>query len=83
MSSDRLAAWKSLNKAGITMYVGMALYRAGSISTSDPGWALNTNNLAKQSAKAQSLGYTGYILYNTAAIMNPNAAMVQELANLQ
>ncbi|MBR1524574.1 MAG: family 10 glycosylhydrolase, partial [Lachnospiraceae bacterium] len=25
MSSDKLAAWKSLNKAGITMYVGMAL----------------------------------------------------------
>ena len=83
MSSDRLAAWKSLNKAGITMYVGMALYRAGSVSTSDPGWSRNTNNLANQSAKAQSLGYTGYILYNTASIMAPNAYQSQELANLR
>lgn len=83
MSSDRLAAWKNINKAGITMYVGMALYRAGSASTSDSGWARFTDNLARQSAKAQSLGYTGYILYNTASIMNPNAAMTQELANLK
>lgn len=83
MSSTRLAAWKALNKAGITMYVGMALYRAGSVSASDPGWSRQTNNLATQSAKAQSLGYTGYILYNTASIMNPNAAMQQELANLK
>ncbi len=83
MSSTRLAAWKNLNKAGIPMYVGMALYRAGSASTSDPGWSMNTNNLATQSAKAQSLGYTGYILYNTASIMAPNAAMQQELANLR
>ena len=83
MSSTRLAAWKALNKAGITMYVGMALYRAGSVSASDPGWSKQTNNLATQSAKAQSLGYTGYILYNTASIMNPNAAMQQERANLK
>lgn len=83
MSSDRLTAWKNINKAGIPMYVGMALYRAGSASTSDPGWSRNTNNLATQSAKAQSLGYTGYILYNTASIMNPNAAMSQELAGLR
>ncbi|MCR5747142.1 MAG: family 10 glycosylhydrolase [Lachnospiraceae bacterium] len=83
MSSNRLAAWRSLNKAGIPMYVGMALYRAGSPSTSDRGWISRTNNLAIQNAKAQSLGYTGYILYNTAAIMTPNAYMVQELAALK
>lgn len=83
MSSDRLAAWKAINKAGIPMYVGMALYRAGSVSASDPGWIKNTNNLAVQSAKAQSLGYTGYILYNTASLIAPNAYMQQELANLR
>nr|MCR5775281.1 hypothetical protein [Lachnospiraceae bacterium] len=76
-------AWKALNTAGITMYVGMALYRAGSPSTSDSGWVRYTDNLAKQSQKAQSLGYTGYILYNTASIMAPNAYQTQELANLK
>ncbi|MBO6147273.1 MAG: family 10 glycosylhydrolase [Lachnospiraceae bacterium] len=83
MSSTRLAAWKSLDKAGIPMYVGMALYRSGSPSSSDPGWVWNTNNLAKQSAYAQSLGYTGYILYNTASLMAPNAYQAQELASLR
>lgn len=83
MSTTRLNAWKALNTAGIPMYVGMALYRSGAPSTADPGWTLNNNNLAKQSSYAQSIGYTGYILYNTASIMAPNAFQQQELAQLK
>ncbi len=83
MSSQRLAQWRSLNKIGIPMYVGMALYRCGSVNASDPGWALANNNLAKQAQKASSLGYSGYILYNTASELLPNAAQQAELANLK
>ncbi len=83
MSSDRLSAWKSLNKAGIPMYVGMALYWAGSQSKSDPGWARYTDNLMRQQQKAVKLGYKGYILYNTEAIMDPTPAMETELNNLR
>lgn len=82
MSSDRLNAWKKLNTAGIPMYVGMALYRAGESSDSDPGWSMNTDNLAKQWKKAKSLGYTGYILFNTESVVSPNSAQKKELANL-
>ena len=82
MSSNRLKAWKDLNTAGIPMYVGMALYRAGSASASDPGWMLATDNLAKQMNIATGYGYTGFILYNTASVMKPNTAQEQELSNL-
>ncbi len=83
MSTQRLTQWKSLNKIGIPMYVGMALYRGGSVIASDPGWALASNNLAKQAQKAASLGYSGYILYNTTSELLPNAAQKAELANLK
>ncbi len=83
MSSQRLQAWKNLNKLGIPMYVGMALYRAGAPSTSDPGWARQTNNLAKQAQAAANLGYTGYILYNTKSQLVPNAAQTAEISNLR
>ncbi len=83
MSSQRLSQWKGLNKLGIPMYVGMALYRAGTPVSSDPGWALQNNNLAKQAQTAAGLGYTGYILYNTASEVLPNAGQKAELANLK
>ncbi len=83
MSSQRLQQWKSLNKLGIPMYVGMALYRAGSASTSDRGWSMQTNNLAKQAQNAISLGYSGYMLYNATSVVAPNAAQKAEIANLR
>lgn len=83
MSSDRLAAWEELNTAEIPMYVGMALYRAGESSKSDPGWSMKTDNLASQWKKAKSLGYTGYILFNTESIMSPNSAQKKELTNVK
>ncbi|MBR5376438.1 MAG: family 10 glycosylhydrolase [Lachnospiraceae bacterium] len=83
MSSQRLAQWRGLNKIGVPMYVGMALYRCGSPVASDPGWTLANNNLAKQAQKAASLGYSGYILYNTTSELLPNAGQRAELANLK
>ena len=83
MSSQRLSQWKSLNKIGIPMYVGMALYRAGTPLAADPGWTLQNNNLAKQAQVAAGLGYSGYILYNTASEILPNAGQKAELANLK
>ncbi len=83
LSSTRLAAWKDLNTAGVIMYVGMALYRAGEQSKSDPGWYWNTDNLAKQSAKAQKLGYKGYILFDASSMLEPNTFQQKELANLK
>ncbi|MBO4373657.1 MAG: family 10 glycosylhydrolase [Lachnospiraceae bacterium] len=83
MSSQRLSQWRGLNKIGIPMYVGMALYRCGNPVASDPGWSLANNNLALQAQKAASLGYSGYILYNATSEVLPNAGQQAELANLK
>jgi len=83
MSSQRLSQWKGLNKLGIPMYVGMALYRAGTPVAADPGWALSNSNLAKQAQTAAGLGYTGYILYNSSSLILPNGGQRAELANLK
>ena len=83
MSTQRLTQWKSLNKIGVPMYVGMALYRCGTAIASDPGWVLQNNNLAKQAQTAAGLGYSGYILYNTTSEVLPNAGQKAELLNLK
>ncbi|MCR5488136.1 MAG: family 10 glycosylhydrolase [Lachnospiraceae bacterium] len=83
MSTQRLQQWKGLNKLGIPMYVGMALYRSGSPNASDPGWTLQTNNLAKQAQTAASLGYSGYMLYSAKSVVAPNPSQQAELANLR
>ncbi|MBO6138189.1 MAG: family 10 glycosylhydrolase [Lachnospiraceae bacterium] len=81
MYSNRLAQWKALNKAGIPMYVGLALYRAGQPSGSDPGWTMTSTNLATQVDKARNAGCTGYIVYRYDSLLLPAAST--ELANLR
>ena len=81
MFSNRLAAWKALDKAGIPLYVGLAGYRAGQPLSYDPGWALSNTNLATQVDKARAAGYTGYALYRYSTLVSPAAAT--ELANLR
>ena len=83
MSSERLSAWRALNKAGIPMYVGMALYRAGNQMKDDSGWTKQDDNLKRQAEKAKSLGYRGYILYNTKSQMVPNDTQKKEISNLK
>ena len=83
MSSAKLKEWASLNKAGIPMYVGMPLYRAGNIIPTDPGWMLYSDNLARQAKIAKELGYKGYILYNTKSELLPNDRQKTELEELK
>ena len=81
MYSNRLNQWASMNKAGITMYVGMALYRAGTPMAADKGWTLKNNNLQTQANLAAANGFRGYILFDYADLTKPTAAA--ELANLR
>ena len=81
MFSNRLAQWNGLNKAGIPMYVGMALYRTGVPMGADPGWSLKNNNLQTQANLAASYGWKGYVLYSYASL--GNATSQAELANLR
>lgn len=83
MFTQRLAQWKSLDKTGVPMYVGMALYRCGTAVGTDPGWAMSTSNLAYQAKLAASYGYSGYMLYRASDVVNPTPAKAAELANLR
>ena len=83
MYSNRLAAWRALDKAGIPMYVGLAAYRTGSALASDPGWAVSTTNLATQASKAYAAGYSGYMIFRFNTLMSASPATAAELANLK
>lgn len=81
MFSSRLNQWTAMNKLGINMYVGMAAYRAGVPSTTDPGWTLSNTNLQTQANLAAAAGWKGYFLYTYSSLSAPAAQA--ELANLR
>lgn len=81
MFSNRLAQWCSLNKAGITMYLGMAAYRAGTPLAADKGWSLSNTNLVTQADKAAAAGFKGYFIYSYQSLSLPQTQA--ELNNLK
>ncbi|SKB76497.1 Uncharacterized lipoprotein YddW, UPF0748 family [Lachnospiraceae bacterium] len=81
MYSNRIAQFKAIDTAGIPLYVGLAAYKAGQPIGSDPGWTLNSSNLATQCDKARAQGYTGYILYRYNTLLSGAASA--ELAGLR
>ncbi|MBO4899816.1 MAG: family 10 glycosylhydrolase [Lachnospiraceae bacterium] len=81
MYSDRLAAWKGLNKAGIRMYIGLAAYRCGEVSGSDPGWSTRNTNLSGQVKELRDNGLAGYILFSYSSIVGSKCSA--EMSNLR
>lgn len=81
MFSDRAAKFKSIDSAGITLYVGLAAYKAGQPVSGDPGWASSSTNLAGQRDKAYANGYSGYVLYRYSTLVS--GAAQAELGALQ
>ncbi len=81
MYSNRIALFRSIDTAGIPLYVGLAAYKAGQPMTSDPGWVRSSTNLADQVDKARAIGYSGYSIYRYSTLVTPSAAA--ELAALQ
>ncbi len=81
MYSDRLAAWKSINKAGIPMYIGLAAYRVGEVSRSDPGWSTRNDNLSSQVNELRANGLGGYVLFSYSSIVSAKCAT--EMQNLK
>lgn len=70
MYSDRLSAWKSINTAGIPMYIGLAAYRVGESSKSDKGWSQRSDNLSTQVTKLRNAGCRGYVLFSYSSIVS-------------
>ena len=81
MYSDRLAAWRSINRAGIPMYIGLAAYRCGEVSRNDPGWSKRNNNLAAQVTELRNNGLGGYVLFSYSSIVGSKCST--EMANLR
>lgn len=80
MFTDRLQAWKELNKNGTTLYVGLASYRTGGEYSDDPGWGKKSTNLADQLNQLRTYGYQGYALFSARDLYRSEAA--KELSNL-
>jgi len=81
MYSDRLKAWQALNKAKISMYVGLAAYRVGTTSKSDKGWSMRSDNLSTQVKELRNSGCGGYVLFSYSSIVSSAAA--KEMSNLR
>ncbi len=81
MFSNRMNLFKSIDKAGIPLYLGMAGYKSGQVIGGDPGWRLSSTNLATQRDKAAGAGYTGYIVYRYNTLLS--GAAQAELSALQ
>ena len=62
--TNSLKEWKALNKLGKKMYIGLALYKTGSIISYDPGWKNHSNNLKKQIKKLRKYGMKGFVFFS-------------------
>ncbi|HWP98792.1 MAG TPA: family 10 glycosylhydrolase [Syntrophomonadaceae bacterium] len=66
----------------VKLYVGLALYRVGTSSKSDPGWVDRNDNLMTQVQSIRSTGQcSGFILFDISNLIEPEAQT--ELANLK
>lgn len=65
MYTNRLNRWIRLNKNDTPMYIGLALYRAGSYSSSDLGWSRKNNNIVTQIKQLKREGCEGFVLFSS------------------
>lgn len=79
--SNRLLQWISLNKLGLPMYVGLALYMAEVKPSSDLGWSASNANIMAQVTELRANNQPGFILYSYNSLISPYCAA--ELANLK
>ncbi len=67
MFTDRMTEWEEINENDTPLYVGMALYKVGTLVESawgtDYGWNNADDNLYQQYKAAKEYGYLGYSLY--------------------
>lgn len=66
MFFERCREWMEYDKADVTFYVGLALYKAGEQSDIDMGWGMFANNIATQYCTACSMGYEGFAMFRYA-----------------
>jgi uncharacterized lipoprotein YddW (UPF0748 family) len=71
--SQRLKKWTALNKNDTPMYIGLAMYRAGSRISSDLGWRRKSTNIVSQIKKAKKAGCDGFVLFSSSYLYRSNS----------
>ena len=79
--SNRLLQWITLNKLGLPMYVGLALYMTEAKPASDLGWSVSNANIMMQVTELRANNQPGFILYSYNSLLSP--ACSAELNNLK
>lgn len=74
MFSKRLAEWQSINKSDVPMYIGLALYKAGTTLPEDRGFGISSSNIAKQIKKIRKVNVEGYVLFSYTSLYSTEAA---------
>ncbi|MCR4717051.1 MAG: family 10 glycosylhydrolase [Lachnospiraceae bacterium] len=65
MYTDRLKAWKKLNKnKKVTMIIGLGLYKAGTYEYNDRGWKGKSNIIVTQIKKEKKAGCKGFVFFS-------------------
>ena len=66
----------------VKLFVGLALYRSGTTSSSDPGWVNRNDNMLTQVQRIRSSAQcSGFVLFDAAYMIAPETQT--ELANLK
>lgn len=71
--TNRLNEWIALNTNDIPMYIGLGLYRSGSISSTDLGWSRKNNNIVTQIKQLKRKGCEGFVLFSSAYLYSSSA----------
>ncbi len=61
--TDCLEEWTSIGTGDVPIYTGLALYKAGSVSSIDRGWR-SYNNMVKQIKQSVDYGTDGYVMFS-------------------
>jgi len=59
-----LKEWTKLNNNKLPIYIGLALYKAGTVRPEDPGWRNNSNNMGIQAKLADKYLCDGYVMFS-------------------
>ena len=78
--SERLNAFLDRrSNSDVKIYVGLALYRAGSQIPGDPGWHLSNTNIRDQVQELKVKECDGYVFFSASSFYEP--VIQEELAN--
>lgn len=86
--TQTLKEWTSLNTNNIPMYIGLALYKAGTKRSEDPGWINSNNNLADQTKLLRKYKCNGQVLFSYKYLFTPEgrketAGYIKYISNLK